>query len=421
MKQDVAYSDMLILAQFHTDFLTEHFKWLQEEDEIAKKPGFRCRQILVRYYLMRKDLEKLKTRIDRNTFGDYAMNLQNLSVEKRQKQKRKSEAFLDEAITSLDNHYLRWCNELLSAALGGEAPLAKVVARILLKHHLPATPSSQIDAEFFSKDHNRHLDLLDFATFVRKNYTREVEIDVTTKRLAQVIATGRFDIWTNDEQILTQNDFEAAKLRDHFCNCYLPLASNSQFVEAGVKEAKIVSTTGRNEELRSVYAICRSFLFGKLIQTKNTPARVFQILTVVIDQNAIHENESTKPERTERRKIVTSALLENHFKKERLDKKQKKISNKGCEDKADNVTQKIEGVEDTAFIDGKTQFGKIRMNEHTNDLNAELSFRGLQDVLLVRWKDKIRALKNHEQQRDPAGDNKFFFPQSEALFIISKL
>jgi hypothetical protein len=202
----------MFLTQFHTDFLTEHCIWLQEEDEVAKKPAFHCRQILVRYYLMRKDLEKLKTRIDRNTFGDYATNLQNLSDEKKLKQKRKSEAFLDEPITSLDNHDLRWCNELLSAALGGEEPLAKVVVHILLKHHLPDTPSSQIDGEYFSTDHKWHLDLLDFASFVRKKYTREVEMDETTKRLAQVIATGRFEIWTNDEQIITQNDSEAAKL-----------------------------------------------------------------------------------------------------------------------------------------------------------------------------------------------------------------
>jgi hypothetical protein len=126
------------------------------------------------------------------------------------------------------------------------------------------------------------------------------------------------------EDVLTQNDSEAAKLRDHFCNCYLLLASNSQFVEAGVKEAKIVSTTGRNEELCSVYVICRSFLFGKLEPTKNTPPRIHQILTVVISQNSIHENEITKPERRDRRKVVTSALLENHFQKERFERNKRK-------------------------------------------------------------------------------------------------
>jgi hypothetical protein len=79
MKEDIAYLDMLFLAQFHTNFLTQHFQWLQEEDEIAKNPGFRCQQILVRYYLMRKDLVALKTRINRNSFGDYGKNLEKLS------------------------------------------------------------------------------------------------------------------------------------------------------------------------------------------------------------------------------------------------------------------------------------------------------------------------------------------------------
>jgi hypothetical protein len=46
MKQDVTYSDMLFLAQFHDDFLGQHFKWLQEEDEIVKKPGFHVAKIL---------------------------------------------------------------------------------------------------------------------------------------------------------------------------------------------------------------------------------------------------------------------------------------------------------------------------------------------------------------------------------------
>jgi hypothetical protein len=41
--------------------------------------------------------------------------------------------------------------------------------------------------------------------------------------------------------------------------------------------------------------------------------------------------------------------------------------------------------------------------------------------LSVRWTDKIKALKKHEQQRAPTGDNNYFFAQSGALFIISKL
>ena len=188
-----------------------------------------------------------------------------------------------------------------------------------------------------------------------------------------MVSTG-VDIWKDDEASIQTNDSAVAILRDHFCSSYLPLASNSQFVEAGVKEARIVSTTGRNEELRSVYAICRSCLFGKLKPSMNTPARVHQILTAIIHQNLNHQNEVAKLERTARRKVVTSALLENHFRKERLEKKHKNISKKGSEDKKDNVTQRLEGVEDTAFINGMTQYGKLRMKEHMDDLNDELTF-----------------------------------------------
>jgi hypothetical protein len=115
MKQDIAYSDMLFLAQFHEDWLTQHFQWLQAVDDVAKKPGFRSRQILVRHYLMRKDLEELQTRMDTNLFGDYHLNLMNFDGEKKQKQTKKSLAFIEEATVSLDKHHLRWCNELLTA------------------------------------------------------------------------------------------------------------------------------------------------------------------------------------------------------------------------------------------------------------------------------------------------------------------
>ena len=151
---------------------------------------------------------------------------------------------------------------------------------------------------------------------IHTNYTRENKMEeATIKLLAQVVSRG-VDIWkeADDEATRTEaNDSGVAKLRDHFCNCYLLLASNSRFVEAGVKEARIESTTGRNKELRSVYAICRSCLFGKLKPSTNTLTRVHQILTVIIHQNSEHQNEVTKLERIERRKQVTSALLENHF------------------------------------------------------------------------------------------------------------
>jgi hypothetical protein len=206
-----------------------------------------------------------------------------------------------------------------------------------------------------------------------------------------------------------------------FCSVCVPLASNSQFVEAGVKEAKIVATTGRNAELLSVHAISRSFLFEKLKPTKNAPDGVVQIVGVVTHQNEMQETEIAEPARTERRKEVTCALAEDHFRKERSAKKQNKISTKGSDDKADNVTQKLDGVEDTPFIDGKTKCGKLKMGEHMADLVAELEFRECAESVLAGWKEKLNALRKHEQLRDPTGDTRFFFAQLEAPFMLTKL
>jgi hypothetical protein len=48
------------------------------------------------------------------------------------------------------------------------------------------------------------------------------------------------------------------ELRKYMHGVYMPLASNAQFVEVGVKEASLASKTGRHKEMRSIYCINRS-------------------------------------------------------------------------------------------------------------------------------------------------------------------
>lgn len=76
--------------------------------------------------------------------------------------------------------------------------------------------------------------------------------------LATQINNG-MDLWTNDE---TQGWLET---RQKFCVDYLPLFSNSQPAESAVKEAKnVLSSTGRDEELQSIYASGRPSLLPSL-------------------------------------------------------------------------------------------------------------------------------------------------------------
>jgi hypothetical protein len=70
-----------------------------------------------------------------------------------------------------------------------------------------------------------------------------------------------------------------------------------------------------------------------------------------------------------------------------------RICKKGSEDKADNVRQRLEGVDDNALINGKTQYGKLQRNEHTDDLNTELTVRGLEEYFLLGWKEKRKNIE----------------------------
>jgi hypothetical protein len=100
-----------------------------------------------------------------------------------------------------------------------------------------------------------------------------------------------------------------------------------------------VLTTRGNKELGTVNALYWSFcLLRKLKPLTKIPSRFHQILTVIIHQNLIHQKKITKLGRRERRKVATRALLENHFGKEKLEKKQKNISTKGSKDIAECET-----------------------------------------------------------------------------------
>jgi hypothetical protein len=61
------------------------------------------------------------------------------------------------------------------------------------------------------------------------------------------------------------------------------------------------------------------------------------------------------------------------------------------------------------------------MDEHTDNLNTELTFRGLEEYLLLGWKEKIKTMKNREEQRDSAGVTKYFVTQPMSPFVITKL
>lgn len=54
-------NDLEIMVAFHESFMFPHFKFFQQGDpQTGKTPGFQCRHMLVRYYLMLNDLDKIQ-------------------------------------------------------------------------------------------------------------------------------------------------------------------------------------------------------------------------------------------------------------------------------------------------------------------------------------------------------------------------
>ena len=59
--EPIIVSDIKLIASYHNAFLNGHFSWFQKGDkQIGGTPGYLGRHVLVRYFLMWSDLEKLK-------------------------------------------------------------------------------------------------------------------------------------------------------------------------------------------------------------------------------------------------------------------------------------------------------------------------------------------------------------------------
>ena len=71
MMDGVLYSDLVFLYVFHEKWLTKHFVWLQDVDELTKQAGFRSHHILVRYFIMVQELKAMETELEDKKLSDF--------------------------------------------------------------------------------------------------------------------------------------------------------------------------------------------------------------------------------------------------------------------------------------------------------------------------------------------------------------
>ena len=162
---------------------------------------------------------------------------------------------------------------------------------------------------------------------------------------------------------------------------YLPLASQTQFVERGVKEAQTVSKTGRKEEQRSSYAIVRSHNVhcDDIDGDTTTPDRITQLMIngdiAVAKKQALIDSigeDAYKTEFEESRKYLQGG----HYRHRQIQGIIDDIMEKADKNKVSNARQKVTGVHLTAENLEVIKYSWLKKKEHTVFLKAELTARG---------------------------------------------
>ena len=278
-----------------------------------------------------------------------------MSEQDKSHQRYKAQQFLSLAEQAISKHFCRWAHvSLLPAALLSERPLAKIVAAIMLNRAMTFPVQT-----FQSDVHGRTFDLAAFYHFL-----------LTSTAVQPPTAPDDYDPMSHvcARLLLDNPDFE---IRDkatydivgsYMLSTYLPLASHTQFVKAGVKEAKIVSQSDRSEQLRSAYAIIRSAEVHSIGTIRDISAtdrihRLIKTATQHVDKS--EQLQATQADYSDAVGAIVASMRKEHFKQERVNMLVTAAINKGNVNKKDNAIQKKTGVDTTLVMLGLIPYGKL--------------------------------------------------------------
>jgi hypothetical protein len=286
-------SDIKLIKGFAKFFLDDHMNWFQLGDaRIGDTAGFNSRNMLVRYFLMHYDLNRLAGTEEcwRNAieFKDFMAtldgpengeivkqdehtllrDLRSVPIRKKSVQIKKARMIFDEALKQLHSvaHFTPYRKELLFLALFGEHETSKILAsKIRSKGESTAAGSGS----YYCPHQKREIDLKAFEEFLDW-----VGIDENAEKIKtdwnQVADERNFHhmaIFSKDdlEAIVSKDIWEeegpsvSANLVHRFKMNYSALPSTTHFVERGVKIAGISSNSKRSDTRATHYAIGSNF------------------------------------------------------------------------------------------------------------------------------------------------------------------
>jgi len=335
------FVDVTLIRCFHKAYLNQHFDWMQACADLTGTTGFQAHNIAVRYFMMDSDI---KQHCCGDLMKDYHCAVSQWhedDVQERKRHLNKLTIFVHQATDALHKHFRRWVGvALLPCGLLAEAPLAKVVSSVLLGQDFPASFGDEVHYEVGSRTHRFksavHGGIIRLESFYQ--FLKHVVVDTDdqycaeARHAAELVSTG-VDLRSFDYS----DGHGATRLYMHAT--YLPLASQTQFVERFVKEAKYVSSTDRSEEHRTWMAVVRAWTpLGRSTKEEDMSYNASKITAIIesattrSSQHILWQTNQEDREYDVRVAQVSHALsTAGHFRNERIEAKKSKVDEKGTQ------------------------------------------------------------------------------------------
>ena len=446
MSNQETFLDMTLTRCFCKAYINPHFDWFQKATDLTSKVGFQAHNVVGRFWLMEYDLRHVYIGRSMNQYKDAcalfnfedALEEDNELVKKeRAKHLHKLTIFMKEAYSSLMKHFNRWvAPALLPAALLSEKHVAQVVAAAMLQVPMPRfesifNPLSGF-CNFKSEAHlGRTIELKSLYNFIRKQIEVAEANGDGREHTQDAIHAAKLVLTGVDLRSFDYQDEQHGAFRRSMHSTYLPIPSQTQFVESGVKDAKYVSATDRSEQSRSNMAIVRTNTPLTRAKEDANAEKIRTLIKSAHNRSAPHEamkEDQVNGECDNRFRFVSTCLTRRgHFSEIRAAKKRATVDERGPVFKKQNVAQQLRPQQQTPAVTGKVPYGKLVRARNMEDLAVELLHRGVDDIpaSITKRKDLLKKLEAERLVREcdmhprDAAVHKEFKKLSDAPFKLT--
>jgi len=236
-------ADLSLIKCFNEGFVHRHLDWMQSSVDLSGIHGFQAHQMAIRFFYMQSDIDDMFDNTFKG-FEDYREIVKKLDDHGYKLQQTKEELFIQACQVALEKHFPRWLSTaLLPAALLSETDTARMIAALMLQDHQFIQYYERSTKFFYSDVHERRIPIKSFVIFLYK-HTKSNDITEYAPQ-AMEAAEKLLEGWDLRCKDLDDCEDDQLSICKFMFATYLPLASHTQFVEFGVKEAKLVAQTNR--------------------------------------------------------------------------------------------------------------------------------------------------------------------------------